>query len=365
MPDKAKMVAVVRDIGTIEREIQVLKDQSARIVLSYAIEVGRRLCEAKEMLPHGEWGSWLKQRAGFSQSTANNMMRLFEEYGADQLTLFGAIPNSQALGNLSYTKAISLLALPAEEREEVLKTTDVEAMSTRELERLIREKKDAEAKASAAEAKANAAQEALEAEKKRAQAALDERDVAEAREEKAVKRAEEYESVAKDANNKLFALQERLKEAEKRREAADGQAAELAREQVRQAAEAEIELLKGRIKEAQDAADAAKQEAQKEADAAKQEAQAQIGDLQARVEQAEALTKDSKEEAERLRREIEQLKARDRQDSRVPEFKAIFVRVQGEVSALKKLIGDIRADDPETAGKLETAMKKFAEVMAK
>ena len=358
MQDSKTMVAVVRDIGTIEREIQVLKDQSARIVLSYAIEVGRRLCEAKEMLPHGEWGSWLKQRAGFSQSTANNMMRLFEEYGADQLTLFGAIPNSQALGNLSYTKAISLLALPAEERDEVLKTNDVEAMSTRELERLIREKRDAEAKASAA-------QEALETERKKAEALQNERDIAEEREEKAVKRAEEYESVAKDASNKLFALQERLKEAERRLQAADGQAAEAAREQARAAAQAEIELLKGRIKEAQDAADAAKQEAQKEADAAKQEAQAQIGDLQARVEQAEALTKDSKEEAERLRRELEQLKARDRQDSRVPEFKAIFVRVQGEVSALKKLIGDIRADDPETAGKLETAMKKFAEVMAK
>ena len=354
MQDKATMVAVVRDIGTIEREIQVLKDQTARIVLSYAIEVGRRLCEAKAMLPHGEWGNWLREKAGFSQSTANNMMRLFEEYGADQLTLFGAIPNSQALGNLSYTKAISLLALTAEERDEVLKTTDVEAMSTRELDRLIREKKEAEAKASDAEAKASAAQEALETERKKAAEAQSERDIAEEREEKAVKRAEEYESVAKDASNKLFALQDRLKDAERRLQAADGQAAELAREQARAAAQAEIELLKGRIKEAQDAADAAKQEAQ-----------VQIGKLQARVEQAAALTKDSKEEAERLRREIEQLKARENQDSRVPEFKAIFVRVQGEVSALKKLIGDIRSDDPETAGKLESAMKKFAEVMAK
>lgn len=347
MQDKKTMVAVVRDIGTIEREIQVLKDQTARIVLSYAIEVGRRLCEAKAMLPHGEWGNWLREKAGFSQSTANNMMRLFEEYGADQLTLFGAIPNSQALGNLSYTKAISLLALPAEEREEVLKTTDVEAMSTRELERLIREKKEAEDKASAA-------QEALEAERKKAEALQNERDIAEEREEKAVKRAEEYESVAKDASNKLFSLQERLKEAERRLQAADGQAAEMAREQARAAAQAEIELLKGRIKEAKEAADAAKQEAQ-----------VQIGKLQARVEQAAALTKDSKEEAERLRHELEQLKARDRKDSRVPEFKAIFVRVQGEVSALKKLIGDIRADDPETADKLELAMKKFAEVMGK
>lgn len=347
MQDKATMVAVVRDIGTIEREIQVLKDQTARIVLSYAIEVGRRLCEAKAMLPHGEWGNWLREKAGFSQSTANNMMRLFEEYGADQLTLFGAIPNSQALGNLSYTKAISLLALPAEEREEVLKTTDVEAMSTRELERLIREKRDAEAKAADAQA-------ALEAERKKAEALLNERDIAEEREEAAVRRADEKEADALAAQKKLYMLNERLAEAERRLQAADGQAAELAREQVRQAAEAEIQLLKGRIKEAQDAAEAAKQAAQ-----------SQIGDMQARVEQAAALTKDSKEEAERLRREIEQLKARENQDSRVPEFKAIFVRVQGEVSALKKLIGDIRADDPETAGKLETAMKKFAEVMAK
>lgn len=222
------------------------------------------------------------------------------------------------------------------EREGVLKTTDVEAMSTRELERLIREKRDAEAKAADAQA-------ALEAERKKAEALQNERDIAEEREEKAVKRAEEYESVAKDANNKLFALQERLKEAEKRREAADGQAAELAREQVRQAAEAEIELLKGRIKEAQDAAEAEKRAA----------------------EAARSDRDNAQADAERLRREIEQLKARENQDSRVPEFRAIFVRVQGEVSALKKLIGDIRADDPETADKLELAMKKFAEVMGK
>ena len=109
-------MAAQRDIKTVTTEIRTLHRQAQCMVLGYAIEIGRRLKEAKAMLDHGQWGPWLREEVDFSQSSANNFMRIFEEYGAQQVSLFGDA-NSQVLGNLPYTHALRLLALPAEERE--------------------------------------------------------------------------------------------------------------------------------------------------------------------------------------------------------------------------------------------------------
>lgn len=152
----------IRTLDMIEMEIRVLQDQTQRVVLGYAIETGRRLEEAKAMLEHGQWGDWLK-KMGYSQSTANNLMRVFREYGASQQSLFGGEANSQALGNLSLTKAIRLLALPdQEEREKFVAEHDVENMSTRELEKALRERDEALKRAETAGAEARAAEEARE-----------------------------------------------------------------------------------------------------------------------------------------------------------------------------------------------------------
>ena len=126
----------VRTIETITGEIKALQQHT----LNCLIEIGRRLCEAKDMLPHGEFGNWLEREVMFSTSTANNYMRLFQDYGAPQSSLFGAEMKSQALANLSYTKALRLLALPENEREEFAEENDVKNMSTRELDRLIKER---------------------------------------------------------------------------------------------------------------------------------------------------------------------------------------------------------------------------------
>ena len=149
----------VRTLDVIEMEIQVLQNQTQRVVLSYAIETGRRLEEAKAMVGHGQWGDWLK-KMGYSQSTAVNLMRVFREYGASQQNLFGGDANSQALANLSFTKALRLLALPdQEEREAFVAENDVENMSTRELEKALKERAEALAAAEAAQADAKAAEE--------------------------------------------------------------------------------------------------------------------------------------------------------------------------------------------------------------
>ena len=70
--------APAREIGVITAEIKDLCRQAQTMALLYAVEIGRRLDEAKRALPYGKWGEWLKNEVEFSQSTANNFMRLFE-----------------------------------------------------------------------------------------------------------------------------------------------------------------------------------------------------------------------------------------------------------------------------------------------
>jgi hypothetical protein len=142
---------IVRTPILIAAEINSIKEQTKKMLLVNSIEIGRRLVEAKTLVPHGEWGKWLEESVDYSKSTANNLMKIFDQYGADQLTIFGAEAKSQALGNLSYTQAVALLGVPAEERESFIKENDVEKMSTRELHQAIKEKQEAEKKLKEAE----------------------------------------------------------------------------------------------------------------------------------------------------------------------------------------------------------------------
>lgn len=132
-------LAQYRDINIVTAEIRHIKETTKRLLLSSYIELGRRLVEAKELLEHGEWGSWLENEVDFSQRTANELMRIFKEYGTEQVSLFGEV-NSQALANLSYTQAVLLLKVPKDEREDFVKDNDVENISTRELQELIRQR---------------------------------------------------------------------------------------------------------------------------------------------------------------------------------------------------------------------------------
>lgn len=136
-------MTVTRTPEIIAGEVRHLKAQAQRLILGHAIEIGRRLTEAKNMLEHGQWTDWLKTEVSFSQSTANNMMRIFEAYGAAQMGLFGPEANSQTFGNLEYSKALALLAVPEEEREEFAQEVDAEHISVRELKAAIKERDEA------------------------------------------------------------------------------------------------------------------------------------------------------------------------------------------------------------------------------
>lgn len=128
------MSDLIRSAEVIAAEIRSIDAQTREIVLRSAIEIGKRLNEAKELVAHGEWGPWLESNVQYSQSTANNFMRIAEEYGS----------NFQAIENMSYTKALALLGVPAEEREQFVQENELESMSARELKQVVKEKKQLE-----------------------------------------------------------------------------------------------------------------------------------------------------------------------------------------------------------------------------
>lgn len=120
-------VIVNTELEKIEQEIIMLKNQTAENI----ILMGQKFIEAKKLVSHGEWGKWLEEKVGFSQRTANQFMRIAQEYGS----------NSQAISNLEATKIYLLMELPVEEREGFISQNDLKNMSTREVRSRLQEYK--------------------------------------------------------------------------------------------------------------------------------------------------------------------------------------------------------------------------------
>jgi len=135
-------IVTSRDVEIVTAEIMTIKRQTQQVLITAAIEIGRRLTEVKSMIPHGEWGKYLEERVDYSQSTANNLMKIYREYGSGQDSLFDNFANSQTFANLSYTQALALLSIPAEEREQFAEENDVASKSTREIQELIRQREE-------------------------------------------------------------------------------------------------------------------------------------------------------------------------------------------------------------------------------
>lgn len=146
-------VKALRSTDTIAVEINSIKEQTMRIVIFNSIEIGRRLCEAKELVEHGEWGKWLEEKVNYSKSTANNLMNIFKEYGSDQLNLLGDNVKNKTYEKLTYSQAVQLLGIPSEEREDFIKKNEIENMTSRELKKAIQDLKKANEEKALAEKK--------------------------------------------------------------------------------------------------------------------------------------------------------------------------------------------------------------------
>lgn len=133
-------IIVARDPDVIAAEINTIKRQIQEAAIFASIRIGEKLVEAKSMVAHGEWGKWLEDHVEYSQSTANYLMQLYQEYGTGQENLFDTWTNSQTFGRLSYSQHIALLALPFGERQRFAEENNAEQLSARELQKAIRER---------------------------------------------------------------------------------------------------------------------------------------------------------------------------------------------------------------------------------
>lgn len=132
------MSAIIeRTPAIIAGEINYIKRQAQQTLLAASVEIGRKLNEAKALVPHGMWEDWLTENVDYSQSTANNLMRIATEYGDEQVSLFSGKSNSETFASLTYSQAVALFALPMDQRQEFVENHDMEDLSTRQLKEEI------------------------------------------------------------------------------------------------------------------------------------------------------------------------------------------------------------------------------------
>ena len=185
-------MSLPRTIETVTGEILDLKREAGEAIL----DIGARLIEAKGMLSHGEWLPWLNERVELSERTAQKFMRLAREWS-----------NPNTLADLGASKALMLLAVPAEERDNFVEENNVIDMSARQLEQAIKDRDEARKAAETAKAEASLA------EQSRAEAVAEMR----AKLDKAKAAKAKAEEKRKEAEAALEQAQVQLKDAEQAR----------------------------------------------------------------------------------------------------------------------------------------------------
>lgn len=318
-----------RDIESITAEIIQRKQNAGREILA----IGNCLIEAKAMLSHGEWSAWLEERVEFSERTATRFMRLAREW-----------TNQTALSDLGATKALTLLALPPEERDSFMAENNVVDMTSRELEKAIRERDEARRAAEAAQADARSAEESR-AKMEAGMKALEE----------IHRSAQEGEAQARDA---LAKAQAELKELRERpvdvAVEVDREAVEKARAEAVAGMQAKVDSAEKARKEAEDR----RKDAEKALAKAKKEAGANAAIL-SRAEKAEA-------ELAEARRQLEAAAKAEKtsvvnQNGDLAMFNVLFSQTQEQVNKMHGLRLKLGKGDEELDAKLKTAINALAD----
>lgn len=318
-----------RTPDVIGAEIRGLTQQAKSMTLWFGIEIGRRLTEAKALLEHGQWLPYLKEQTEFSQPSASRLMRLYDEYGAKQTSLFGAELNYSTLNNLSISNALRLLAVPEDEREEFALEHDVEHMSARELDELIKQRDEAEQRAARAEEQVQQAADG------------------------AARADEQYQK----AKQELHLLREKLGNAEAQKAAAEKELSELRERPV----EVAVEVDETAVEEAVTAA-----RAKNDAEWAEKMAKVknELFEAGLKAEKLKSKIKKAEERAEEKATELERLKkSQTLNDPNTAVFKQIFEQVQEDFNKLHGSLLKVRASDPDTAQKLTAAVRALVDKM--
>ena len=304
-----------RTIGAITREILQLKNDAGNAILG----IGQRLLEAKAMLPRGEWLPWLTERVEFSERQAQRFMKLAQEWS-----------NPTALSDLGATKALALLALPPEERQKFLSENhivdgeekSVIDMTSRELEKAVKERDEALHAAEAARAAAE---------------------------------------TADQSRAKMEADMTALKQLHQAAQTAEAQAREALAE-----AQSELKALREKpVEVAVEVDQGALQEARREAET---RMQAKVDKAAEAQKKAEEQRKKAEEELAAVRQQLEAAQQTERQaaisgDKDLALFELLFSQGNEAVNKLHGLLLKVRGrGDIELSGKLQKALLALADV---
>lgn len=339
-------IVTARDPEIIAAEINTIKKQVQQAVIFASIEIGGKLMEAKSLVPQGEWGKWLENNVEYSQSTAENLMKLYKEYGGDQESLFDTWTGSETFGKLTYTQHLALLALPFSDRQEFAEKNNAEDMSTRQLQKAVQDQLDeerrlhektrenletAEARARDAEQNLIDIQQHLSAAKSSEGAWQDEIDKINAEKEKAVK-------AESDATKKVAELQKDLKEAKNREDA-----------------------IRAQLKKAQenpDVPESVMEQLRKEAEASA--AGKASDDIRKKLEEAEAALNAAQQGKQAVEEELVAAQKRLKMaDVDVMEYNTLAQKLMSDYNVLDGLRRKISVHDRETGEKLKQFQMKM------
>jgi len=341
-----------RTLEMVTAEIRYLDAQAGRLVMGHALEIGKRLTEAKALVAHGEWGSYLETELHYTQTTANKLMKVFDEYGASQIGLFGPEVNSETFTNLTYSKALALLSVPREEREAFAQAVDAEHLSTRELQQAIRERDEARKALQTSEARLEDTQRTL-AETDRQVSELHSK-LAQARED--IKAADDQAMAnERELKARITELESRPVEVavqEPDPNAVEKLAAELAnkaKEELEQKAAKEV----GAAEEKAAKAAEALKKAQEKAKAEREKLEAQLKEAEGKLA---AAGEADKAEAEKLRAEAEALRKQLAMSSQeITVFKLRFAAWQEAHKLMTEAFAAL--PDEETKEKMRAAIR--------
>lgn len=117
------------NLPQLETEIKYYLNQISQNV----IEIGKRLIQAKSLVKHGEWQTWLQNNFQFSQNTAGRFMQVAKRFG-----------KSATSQTLNQSQMIALLALPEADTEKFIEQkeaagTPVSDMSVKTLRNEIKQ----------------------------------------------------------------------------------------------------------------------------------------------------------------------------------------------------------------------------------
>ena len=311
----AQAPASERNIEAITSEILQLKNDAGNAILG----IGQRLLEAKAILPHGEWLPWLTEQVEFSERQAQRFMKLAQEWA-----------NPTALSDLGATKALALLALPPEERQKFRSENhivdgeekSVIDMTSRELEKAVKERDEALHAAEAARAAAE---------------------------------------TADQSRAKMEADMTALKQLHQAAQAGETQAREALAK-----AQAELKALREKpVEVAVEVDQKALQEARREAET---RMQAKVDKAAEAQKKAEEQRKKAEEELAAIRQQLEAAQQAERQaaisgDKDLALFELLFSQGNEAVNKLHGLLLKVRGrGDIELAGKLQKALLALADV---